>query len=153
MQFAKPRHQGRHVAAAKASRCGDAQMSAGLDTSGADTGFGIGQIRQQALAVFQKGTALVGQRDAPCGAQQQLDAQSLFQAVQAPPHDGGGHARGTGRRRQAAARDHGHKGFQLLELVHFSSSGSEWQCVLLRVPRPLRGLLLYLRKTHYHPAL
>ena len=30
---------------------------------------------------------------------------------------------------------------------------SGWQCVLLRVPHPLCGLLLYLRKTHCHPDL
>ena len=38
--------------------------------------------------------------------------------VAPPAHDGGRHAFGPGRGGQAAARGHGDKGFELLELVH-----------------------------------
>jgi hypothetical protein len=52
-------------------------MAAGLDAAGADAGLGIGQVGQQALAVLQKGAALMREADAPRGAHQQLDAQPL----------------------------------------------------------------------------
>jgi hypothetical protein len=82
------------------------------------TGFGIGHIRQNALAVLQKRAAFVGERDAPGGANQQLDAQTLLQTIQAAPHDGRGHAFGVGSGSQTAARSHGHEGFELLEFIH-----------------------------------
>ena len=61
VQFAKPRHQRRHVAAPEARRRGDAQMATGLDAAGADAGLRVGHIRQQPLRVFQEGGALVGE--------------------------------------------------------------------------------------------
>ena len=82
---------------------GDAQMARGLDAALGHAGLGIGQVSQQAMAVLQKGAALVGERDAPGGTHQQLDAQALLQPVQAAPDDGRRHALGLGRRRQAAA--------------------------------------------------
>ena len=74
------RHQRRHVAAPEAGRRRDAQVAAGLDAAGAHAGFGIGQVGQQALAVFEEGAAFVRQRDAARGAHQQLDAQPLLRA-------------------------------------------------------------------------
>lgn len=62
--------------------------------------------RLDALAVFQKGAALVREADAPRGAHQQLHAQVLFQGIQPPPHDGGRHAFGLGRSGETAARGH-----------------------------------------------
>ena len=69
-------------------------------------GFGVAQVGQQALAVFQKRAAFVRQRDAARGAYEQFDAQPLFQRVEATPHHGGRHALGFGGCRQAAPRDH-----------------------------------------------
>ena len=76
------------MAVAKACGRSDAQMPAGLDAASADTGLGIGYIGQHALAVFQKRTALVREADAPRGAHHELDAQALFQRVQAAANDG-----------------------------------------------------------------
>ncbi len=93
-------------------------MPAGLDAAGADAGLGVGQVGQQALAVFQKGAALVGERDASRGAHHELDAQARLQPVEPATDDGRRHPFGLGRGGEAAARGHGHKGFELLELVH-----------------------------------
>ena len=110
--LAEPRHQRGHVAAAKPGGRGDAQVAAGLHATGRHAGFGIRQVGQYPLAVFQKRAALVRQADAPGGAQQQLHAQALLQRVQPPPDDGRGHALGLGGSSQATARHHGDKGFQ-----------------------------------------
>jgi hypothetical protein len=67
-------------------------------TPPAHAGFGIGHVGQQALAVFQKRTAFVRQRDAPRGAHQQLHAQVLLQRVEPPAHDRRRHALGAWRR-------------------------------------------------------
>ena len=40
---------------------------------------------------------------------------------------------------------------RLKHSIDLSGDGSGWLCILLRVPRPLCGLLLDLRKTHSHP--
>src|SRR5256885_1534398 len=72
----------------------------------ADTGLGVGHIGQQALAILKKGAALMREGDAPRGAHHELDAQVLFQGIEAPPHDGRRHAFRLGRRREAAARCH-----------------------------------------------
>jgi len=118
MQFAKARHQRRHMAAAEAGRRRDAQVAAGLDPAGRDAGLGIGDVGQQALTIFQKSATLMRQADAARGAYQQLDAQPFFQRIQPPAHDGRCHTLGMGRGGQAATRGHGDKGFHLLELVH-----------------------------------
>jgi hypothetical protein len=60
----------------------------------------------------------MGQGDASRGANQQFDAQSLFQRIEPPPHDGRRHAFGIGSRGQAAPRGHGNKGFNGFEFVH-----------------------------------
>jgi hypothetical protein len=112
------RHQRRDVAAAETGRRGDAQVAAGLHAAGADAGLGIGQIGQQALAVLEKGAALVRERDAPRGAQQQLDAQALFQRIDAPADHRRRHALGARRSRQAAPGGHRNQGFDLLEPIH-----------------------------------
>jgi len=114
----KLRHQGRHVPATEAGRCGDAQVPAGLDAAGADAGLGIGQVGQHALSIFQEGAALVRQADAPGGAHQQLDAQALFQPVNAAPDHGRGHPLGRRRRGQTALEGNSHERFDLLESVH-----------------------------------
>jgi hypothetical protein len=118
MQFPEPGHQRRDVPTPEAGRRGDAQVAAGLDAALGDAGFRVGHVGQQALAVFQKGTALVGQGDAPRGAHQQLDAQVFFQRIEPPTHDRGRHALGLGGRGQAALGGNGDKGFERLELVH-----------------------------------
>jgi hypothetical protein len=118
MLCAKARHQRGHMAAPETGRRGNAQVAAGLDAARADAGFGVGQIGQHALAILQKGTALMRQGDAAGGAHQQLDAQLFFQRIQPPAHDGRGHALGVGGRRQAAPGRHRHKRFQRFELVH-----------------------------------
>jgi hypothetical protein len=94
------------------------KCAAGLHAAGADAGFGIGQVGQQALAVFQEGAALVGERDAPRGAQQQLHAQAFFQRVDAPADHRRRHALGQRGGGQAALGGHRHEGFDLLEPVH-----------------------------------
>jgi hypothetical protein len=94
-------------------RRGDAQMPARLDAARADTRLGARQIRQQALAVFEKGTALVGQRDAPGGAQQQLDAQAFLERVDAPPDHRRRHPFGRRRGGEAALGRHRHERFDL----------------------------------------
>ena len=78
--------------AAEARRRGDAQVAGGLDPAFGHAGLGIGHIGQQALAVFQKGAALMGEGEAPGGAHQQLHAQAFLQGVDAPPHHRGRHA-------------------------------------------------------------
>ncbi len=118
VQLAKARHQRCHVAPAEPRRRRDPQVPAGLDAAGAHAGLGIGQVGQQALAVFQEGTALMGQRQATGGADHQLDAQALLQRVDPPAHDGRRHALGLGRRREAAAGGDRDEGLELLELVH-----------------------------------
>jgi hypothetical protein len=92
-----------------------------LTPTGADAGLGIGQVGQQALAVFQKGAALVRERDAARGAHQQLDAQALFQRVEPPADDGRRHPFG----RAAAVR---------LPLVATETKDSI--CLSFRVSRP-----------------
>ena len=109
MQLPKTRHQRRHMATAKPGRCGDAQMPTGLDAPGRHTGLGIGHIGQHPLAVLQERTALVRQGDAPRGAHQQLHAQARLQRIQAPPHDGRGHALCHRSRRQTASGGDGNK--------------------------------------------
>ena len=111
-------HQRRHVAAAEAGRRRHAQVPARLDATGADAGFGIGDAHQQALAVLQEGAALVREAQAARGPHQQLDAQSRFQGIDAPPDDRGRHALGPGRGGQAAARGDGDEGFELGQAVH-----------------------------------
>ena len=106
------------MAPAKAGRGRDAQMAAGLEPTRTDAGFGIGQVGQEALAIFQKRAAFVRERDAPGGAYQQFHAQVGFQRIQAPPHDGRGYAFGYCRCGQAAACGDGDKGFELFELAH-----------------------------------
>ena len=106
MLLPKACDQGRDVTTAEAGRRGDAQMTAGFDTAGRDTGLRIGHVGQQALAVFQKGAALVRQADAARGAHQEFDAKPAFQRVNAPAHDGGRDAGGIGGRRQTAAGGH-----------------------------------------------
>ena len=91
MVLAKSGDQRRDMAAAKTRRCGGTQMPTGLD---------IGQVSEQALAVFQKRTAYMRER----GAHQQLDPQPFLQAIQQPAHDGGCHTFGLGSRSQTAAR-------------------------------------------------
>lgn len=60
----------------------------------------------------------MGQGQAPCGANQQLDAQTLFQRIQSAPDDGGGHPLDLGRSCHAAMLNHRHKSFYLFEFVH-----------------------------------
>ena len=103
------RHQRGHMAAPKTGRRGDAHMATGLHPAGTDTGLGAGQVGQQALAIFQKRAAFMGQRDASRGAHQQLHAQALFQRVDAPADHGRGHALDQGRSGQAALGGHGGK--------------------------------------------
>jgi hypothetical protein len=114
----KLRHQGRHVAPPEAGRRRDAQVAAGFHAAGADAGFGVGQVGQQALAILEEGAALVRQRDAPRGAQQQLHAQPLLQRVDAPADHRRRHALGTRGGRQAASAGHRDERFDLLEPVH-----------------------------------
>ena len=85
-------------------------------------------IAQQALAVLQKGAALLGQADAAGGTHQQTNAQVLFEAVQAPANDGRGHAFGLGGSRQTAFLSHGDKGFKRFELVHADIIGFPVGC-------------------------
>ena len=118
MLFAKLGHQRCNMAAPKASGRGDAQMACGFYAPSTDAGLCVRHIGQDALAIFQKRAALVRQRDAPGGAQQQLHAQALFQPIQAPAHDRGGYAFGIRRSSQAATRSHRHKGFQLFQFIH-----------------------------------
>ena len=118
MQFTEPGDQRRHMATTKTGRRGDAQMTAGLDAARRDAGLGIAQVSQQALAVLKKSTAFVRERNAPRGAHEQLHAQPIFKRVQTPAHHGRCHALGLGCGRQAAARHHRHKGFELFEFVH-----------------------------------
>ena len=118
MQFPELGDQRGDVAAPEARWGGEAQMAAGFDAAGRHTGLGVGHIGQHPLAVFQEGAALVGERDAPGRAHQQLDAQPLFQCIQSPSHDGRGHALGLGGCSQGAPGGHRHKGLHLLELVH-----------------------------------
>ena len=106
MQLAKTWHQRRHVPAAKPGGRRDAQVTTGLDAASRHAAFGSGKIGQQALAVFQKGTALVGERDAPCGAYQQLDTQSLLQGVKPTTHDGRRNPFSQAGCREAAPRGH-----------------------------------------------
>ena len=106
------------MAPSKAGRGRHPQVAAGLDAASGHAGLGVGHIAQQALAVLQKGTALVGQGDAPRGAHQELDAQVLLQRVQSAPHNGRGHAFGAGGGGQAALGGHCHKGFEGFEFVH-----------------------------------
>jgi hypothetical protein len=56
------------MATAKTGRGSNTQVTAGLDPACTHTGFGIGQIGEQALTVFQKGAAFMGQGDTACGA-------------------------------------------------------------------------------------
>ena len=72
------------------------------------------QAGQQALAALQEGAALMGQRDAAGGAQQQLDAQALLQCVDAPADRRRRHTVGMGCGRQAAFGGHRHQRFDLL---------------------------------------
>ena len=118
VQFAKARHQRGHMAAAKPGRGGDAQMAARLDAARRHTGFGIGHIREQALAIFQKSAAFVGQGDAPGGAHQQLHAQAFLQRIEPAADDGRGHALGSGCGGQAALGGNRDKSFEGFELVH-----------------------------------
>ncbi|MCY1364805.1 hypothetical protein D9M69_516260 [compost metagenome] len=114
----KARHQRRDMAAAEAGRRGHAQVATGLHAAGAHAGLGVRELGQEALAVFEKGTAFVRERDAARGAHQQLDAQAFFERVDATAHDRGRHAFRLGRRGEAAAGRDRDKGFELLEAVH-----------------------------------
>ena len=118
MQGVEPGHQRGHMAAAKPGRGGDTQVPAGLHTTRADAGFGVGELSQQALAVFQERAALVGEGDAPGGAHQQLHAQPFFQRINAPAHDGGGHTFGLGSGGQAAPGGDRDEGFELFKFGH-----------------------------------
>lgn len=112
------RHQRRHVAAAEAGRGGDPQMAAGLDAARGDAGFGIVELGEQALAVFQEGAAFMRQAQAAGGAQQQLHPEPGFQRVQPPAHHRRGHAfrlRGGG---EATLGGHQHEGLHLFETIH-----------------------------------
>lgn len=109
MQVAKARHQRCHVAPAEARRRGDAQVPGGLHAAGGHAGLGIRHVGQQALAIFEKGAALVREVDAPRGAHHELHPQVLFQRIEPAPHDGGGHAFGLGGGGEAAARCHRHE--------------------------------------------
>jgi hypothetical protein len=82
------------MAAAEAARRRHTQVAARFHAASADAGFGAGQVGQQALAVFEEGAAFVGERDAPRGAHQQLDAQARLQRVDAPADHRRRHALG-----------------------------------------------------------
>ena len=103
VQIAETRHQRCDVATAKAGRGGNAQMTRGLDAASGNAGLGIAHIGEQALAIFQKRAAFVGERDAARGAHHELDAQMLFQSIQSASHDGGRYAFGLGGSCQAAS--------------------------------------------------
>ena len=135
VQVVEAQHQRRHMAAAKAGRCRDAQLAAGAHAAGADGGFHVGDIGQDALAFFQKGAAFGREADAARGAHQQLDAQVRFQRVHAATDHGRGHAFSLGGGRQAASLGDGDKGFDMLELVH---PGGSW-LLMLPVRQDSRG--------------
>jgi hypothetical protein len=78
----------------------------------------MGHVGEQALAVFEKGAALVREADAPRGAHEQFDAQVRLERVDAPPDQRGRHALSARCGAQAAARGHGDEGGKRLELVH-----------------------------------
>ena len=118
VQRAKARHQRRHVAPPKACRRRDAQVPAGLDATRRHAGLGIGYVREHALAILKEGAAFVRQADAARGAHQELDAQVLLQGVEPPAHDGGRHAFGPRRRREAATRGNRDERLEGLEFVH-----------------------------------
>jgi hypothetical protein len=82
------------VAPPEAGRRRDLDVPARLDAAQAHRGLGVGEVVEDALAVFQKGAALEGQAELAGGAQQQFDPQALLQRVDAPPHHRRGHALG-----------------------------------------------------------
>ncbi len=71
-----------------------------------------------ALAIFEKRRALEGQRDLARGADQQFDAEALFERVDAAADDGGRDAFGERRGGQAALRRDGDESLDLFETVH-----------------------------------
>jgi hypothetical protein len=75
--------------------------------------LGLFQLGQDALAVFQEGRALIGQRQFARGTLQQLDAQALFQRIEAAADHGRRNALGAGGSRQAALGNHIDKGRDL----------------------------------------
>ena len=91
----KGRHQRRHVPAPEAGRRRQPQVAAGLHAAGRHAGLGARHVGQEALAVVQKRSALMRQRDAPRGAHQQLDAQVFFQRVEPAADHGRRHALGA----------------------------------------------------------
>ena len=63
-------NQRRHMLAPEAGWRRDAQLAAGLDAAKRHGGFGIGQIVEGLLAIFQEGLALEGNGQLARGAQQ-----------------------------------------------------------------------------------
>ena len=110
--------QRRHVLTAETRRRRHLEMTAGTHAAERHRGLGIGQIIEQALAVFKKGLPLEGNGQLARGAQQQLDAEACLQRVDAAADDCRRHILRPRCRRQAAARGHGDKGFDLLQTIH-----------------------------------
>ena len=72
------RHERGHMPPPKAPRRCQAQMAMHPSAPRAHTGFGVGDIGQHALTVFQKSRPFKREADAPSGAYHQLDAQVRF---------------------------------------------------------------------------
>nr|GEU28177.1 hypothetical protein [Tanacetum cinerariifolium] len=89
--------QRRHVLAAETGWRRDHQVAGGLGAAFRHGRFGLFQLCQDALAVFEKCRTLVGERQLAGGTLQQLDAQPRLERVEPAPDHGRRNALGAGR--------------------------------------------------------
>jgi len=109
---------GRNVRAAEAGRRRQFQVPARLDAAETDRRLGVGEVVQEALAVFEKGLAFEGQGQLARRAREQAHAEARFERIEAAADDRRRHALGARGCRQAAARRRFDEGSDLLELIH-----------------------------------
>ena len=118
MRDGEGRHQRRNMPPPEPGRRRQPQVAARLHAARRDARLGVLHVVDDALAVLEKRRAFEGQRDLARGAHQQLDAEPLFERVDAAADDGGRDALGLRRGRQAALGRDGDESFDLLETVH-----------------------------------
>ncbi|MCY1380854.1 hypothetical protein D9M69_687110 [compost metagenome] len=93
-------------------------MAAGAVLLRRHRGFGAGPLRQQHAALVEKARALLGERQPPGGAVDELRAQAAFQRVDAPAQHHRCDARVQRGGGQAAVLHRQHEGLDFLEAVH-----------------------------------
>jgi hypothetical protein len=114
----KAGRMGRHMAPAESSGRGQAQMARRGVAPGADQVLGTVYLREGALALLDIDGALLGHRQMPRGAVQQLDAEAPLQCIDAAPEHGRGNADAASGLGEASGLDGRDEGLHLFQAIH-----------------------------------